>query len=172
MPTDNELMELVYANKVLAKTIEAGDERNAKALEKIEDLLNDIDKKLEVLPLVLASKLEPFIEKRTTMAFEDMRVTLDELRNKLWAVSGTVKKIRENTGTHSLPSREQFALQEKDREGVSIKKGKWRLEMPLSEETLKAFKWVGIILLALATGGAATGGIWALVERIKHALGG
>lgn len=184
-PSNNELMDLTYASKLLAKTVDEVSkdisqlatrvDATHESLANAKELLNTLDKKLELLPLVLAGKLEGLIEKRTEEKYDDIRLTLDELRNKLWAVSGTVKRIKENTGTHPLPTREQIALAEKneeEKEGVTVRKGKWLLQMPLSEETWKVFRAILYTIFAIATVTATGGGIWALIDKLKHAFHG
>lgn len=175
-PTTPELMELVYASKLLAKTIDEVDEKISHALEKIDaqqtalsnyrDLISTVDKKLELLPLVLAGKLEALIEKRTGEAFEDIRTSLDELRNKLWAIK---KQIKDQTGSFPTPRPES---QQDKEDGVSVRRGKFRMDLPISEGTLKVLKVVGIVLFAIAGIGGAGGGIWALIDRIRHVLSG
>ncbi len=183
-------MELEYTIKLLAKTVDEVDEKltiantkldsNDEAISQARELLATIDRKLELLPLVLASKIEPLIEKRTGEAFEDIRVTLDELRNKLYAIKKDVRFVREGTGSHSLPSRDQLAQWDKDnkeredeKEGlVKVTKGKFSMVLPMTEGTLRVVKYIAVILGILLGTGATAGGIWALVDRIKHAVGG
>lgn len=183
-PTDPKLLELEYAVKLLAKTLDEVDEKAASAITKLDahhETVNDlkealatVDKKLELLPLVLAAKIEPLIEKRTHESYEDLRTTLDEMRNKLWAIRKQQKDTA--TGSHLLPTAEQLAQWEgkkkEEDDGISVRKGKFRMDLPISEGSLRILKWVGIIILALAGVGGASGGIWALVDRLKHLGGG
>lgn len=185
MPPSSELMDLIFASKLLAKTVDELSkdlafvanrvESTHESLAQAKETLNTLDKKLELLPLVLAGKLEGLIEKRTEEKYQDIRVTLDELRNKLWSIKKDTKFVKDSTGTHQLPTREQLALQEKqeeEKEGVTVRKGKWLLQVPLSVETWKVFKIVIYIILAIATTTAAGGGIWAFVDKLKHAIHG
>lgn len=180
-PTNPELMELVYASKLLAKTIDEVDEKLAGAIDKIEsqqeslahakELIGNVDKKLELLPLVLAEKLESLVERRTSEAFEDLRTTLNELRNKLYSIK---KQIKDATGSHDLPTKAELAKwdEEKKEDGIEVVKGGFRMRLPFSEGTWKVIKVIGIIIGFVAGGGAVTGGIWALIDRVKHALTG
>jgi len=180
-PTSNEqFMELVYASKLLAKTIDEVDEKLANAIDKIEghqeqlailkDLVSTVDKKLELLPLVLAGKLEDLVDKRARQAFEDIRTTLDELRNKLYAIRKEQKQIREQTGQHLLPPKN--AVEKPDDEVLSVRKGKFRFDLPWDEKTNKVIRTIIYALLSVAGVGTATGGIWALVDRLKHLFHG
>ncbi len=172
-PTQEQILEIIYANKALGKIADEIDEKAAAALKYLDnqqlslaslrESILLLDKKLEVLPLVLADKLETLVEKRTAEAFEDLRTTLDEMRNKLWAIK---HQIREATGSHKL------VKEEEKEEGISVRKGKFSMVLPFSEGTLRAIKVVGYVLAAILASAATGGGIWALVDRIKHALSG
>jgi type II secretory pathway component PulJ len=166
-------MELVYAVKLLAKTTEDVDKELAAVGERVDDLrvslqsvkdvVTDIDNKLAVLPLVLAKSLEDLIQKRSQEAYEDIRLTLDELRNKLYAIK---KQIKDQTGAHQLPP------PEKESDGISVRKGGLLVKLPWGDGWGKALKIALWIIGGIAGIGATSGGIWALVDRLKHLLGG
>jgi hypothetical protein len=177
-PTNADVMELVYASKLLAKTLDEVDEKAAILIAKVEtlqaaenslrELVSSVDKKLEILPLVIAGKLEDLVERRVTEAFEDLRVTLDEMRNKLWALKKDVKSVKDQTGSHILLPKKE----EEKEDGVEIRKGGFRMNLPFSEGTWKVLKIVIYIVVAIAGTMATSGGIWALVDRLKHLPGG
>jgi len=189
-PTNPELMELIYANKLLAKTLDEVDEKVSIAITKLEtlntaetqtqNLVASIDRKLELLPLVIAGKLETLIDKRTSETFEDLRTTLDEMRNKLWAIKKDVKQVRDGgTGSHQAPTPAMIAQWEKVKEAdkdkddsISIRKGKFKMDLPISEGTLNTLKLVAKILIGAALAVATDGGIWSVIERLKHVFSG
>lgn len=180
-PNNSELTELVLASKLLAKTIDDVDENVARLVESngktsadllshirdMKETLNDINNKLEVLPLTLAGNLESLIAKRTKEAFEDVRTTLDELRNKMWAIK---KQVSEQTGAHKLLSKEPE--KEKDKDGLSLQKDGFKLFLPLGEGAIKTLKIIGYGILTVVGLGGASGGIWVLVDRIRHLISG
>lgn len=163
-------MELTYAINLLAKTIDEVDEKVASAISKVEaqyQIVNNIDKKLELLPLVLAGKLEDLIEKRSREAYEDIRTTLDELRNKLYAIK---KQIKDQTGSHQLlPA---LPPPEKEADGISIRRGGLLMKVPWGDGWGKALKIALWVIGGIAGVGATSGGIWALIDRLRHSLGG
>lgn len=189
-PMNPQIMELVYANKLLAKTLDEVDEKVSIAITKVEaqiaaeaqtqKLISSVEQKLELLPLVIAGKLEGLIEKRTAEAFEDLRTSLDEMRNKLWAIRKDVKQVKDGgTGSHSVPTSAMMAQWEKSRESekekednISIRKGRFKMDVPISEGSLKMMKLIGKILVGIAVSVATGGGIWSLIDRLKHLASG
>lgn len=166
-------MELVYAVKLLAKTTEDVDKELAAvgervdelrvSLQAVKDVVTDVDNKLAVLPLVLAKSLEDLIQKRSQEAYEDIRLTLDELRNKLYAIK---KQIKDQTGAHQLPP------PEKESDGISVRKGGLLVKLPWGDGWGKALKIALWVIGGIAGVGATSGGIWALVDRLTHWLRG
>jgi hypothetical protein len=172
-PTTPDTMELVYAIKLLAKTTEEVDKKLASvdgqmddlrtSLQAVKDVVSAVDNNLKVLPLVLAKSLEDLIQKRSQEAYEDIRLTLDELRNKLYAIK---KQIKDQTGSHQLPP------PEKEVDGISIRKGGLLMKLPWGDGWGKALKIALWVIGGIAGVGATSGGIWALVDRLKHLFGG
>lgn len=180
VPTNPELLELTYAIKLLAKTVEGVGEDLESVLErqgtihadtqKLKDEVTEIAQKLELLPLVLAGKLEDLIAKRTDEAFEDVRQSLNEMRNKLWSIK---KQIKEGTGSNPIPTPQQIEEWEKkhkkeEEDGLTIKQGKFKMNLPFSSGTLKTLKTLAVVLGSLFGLLAGGGGVWALIDKIRH----
>lgn len=177
MSQSPDMMELAYAVKLLAKTTEEVDKRVAsvekildgqrEAITQLKDLVTTVNQKLELLPLVLAGKLEDLIQKRSQEAYEDIRLTLDELRNKLYAIK---RQIKDQTGAHQLHSAEMDKKEQE--EGISVHKGGFRLQLPFGDGWGKALKIALWVIGGIVGATAGAGGMWALVDRITHALRG
>lgn len=109
-PQTENLLELIYAIKLLAKTAEdigenvekllEGDNKRSEALQANREMLQSLTQELKTLPLVLAQKTDELIDKRVNDAFEEFRGNLNEIRNKLWALK---KQVKDSTGSHQLP---------------------------------------------------------------------
>jgi molecular chaperone GrpE (heat shock protein) len=187
---NQSLLELIFAVKGLAQTVEfihsdlrrlIEDESRSRnrELEKIRDLVVKSNQSLSVLPITISDRFESIVrhlEKGTNEkvdgVLEDVRLTLNDVRQKLWYYLREREKEqvvevikREVTGAHRAVIEQEHEKKEEVTGSVSLMKdGDLRIQAKFDWKKLKTVltvaKWAGV---TLATGG----GVAWLIEFLR-----
>ncbi len=178
-------LELIYAVKGLAQAVDnlhsdlrhllETDARSRDAeLDKIKDLLNENSKAISHLPVGVADRIERVVEKlekntdgRVNGVLNDVRVTLNEVRQKLWYHLKDQEQSAEETKSAVVRA---ITEHEKELTGKVefTKDGDVRLHAKFDWKKLSTLLTVG---KWTAIGGAGIGGLGWLLSKLRDLFG-
>lgn len=161
-PQQQVLLELIYSIKGLASNLESmhkdlkqvlEDESRArdKELDKIKEVVLRNQQSLQVMPVLTADRLDRLIDKKVDGVLEDVRLSLNEVREKLWHY------MKAKEALSAVPS----ATQNDDITGSFLIQ-KNEVKLHFKTETLEKFwkvaKWIAVAL-------GSVGGGWTIIKN-------
>jgi ElaB/YqjD/DUF883 family membrane-anchored ribosome-binding protein len=171
--TMDPLLDLIYSTRSIAQTLEivykelqSQGEDNRRDHEQILSALQKLSTDLQMLPVSTADRMEKEIDKRIDGVLEEVRVKVNETRNKLWSYIQSRRdeeKFRASTPPQGAPV--VIGLQPTERaEKAEKEEG---LSLHIKKDTLSKIwvitKWSFAIL-------AAGGGITAFIDALLKLL--
>src|SRR5687767_5274795 len=159
------LLELIYAVKTLASTtermhrdlkevLEEEGKARDKELDKIKEIVSKNAQLLHVMPIMTADRLDRLIDKKVDGVLEDVRLSLNEVREKLYYY------VKQKEALASVPTKE---VDPNDDITGRFEVGKDHVRLSFKTDGIGKF-WKTARWIAEAI--AAGGGGWAIIKSL------